>query len=76
MLLFFGKFFLFYLFGSFAFALFKVTYYHISKKFVTKTADGTKLNWALNVFVKNGKKMDSNDYFVIGVFTVLCTIYL
>ncbi|KAA6453193.1 hypothetical protein [Bacillus swezeyi] len=76
MLLFFGKFILFYLFGSVAFALFKVMYYNISKKFVTKTADGTKLNWTLNVFVKNGKKMDSNDYFVMGVFAGLCAIYI
>ncbi|AJO18267.1 hypothetical protein VJC19_07630 [Bacillus paralicheniformis] len=76
MLLFFGKFILFYLFGTIAFALFKVMYYSISKKLITKTADGTKLNWALNVFVKNGKKLDSNDYFVMGVFAGFCTIYL
>ncbi|MFT0918935.1 hypothetical protein VSK90_22415 [Bacillus swezeyi] len=51
-------------------------YYSISKKLITKTADGTKLNWALNVFVKNGKKLDSNDYFVMGIFAGFCTIYL
>ena len=52
MLLFFAKFVLFYVFCSVAFALFKVMYYNISKKWVTKTAEGTKLNWALNVFLR------------------------
>ena len=76
MLLFFGKFILFYLFGTIAFALFKVMYYSISKKLITKTADGTKLNWALNVFVKNGTKMDSSDYFIMAVLAALLAIYL
>ena len=76
MLLFFGKFVLFYLFCLAAFAIFKVMYYNISKKWVAKTEEGTKLNWALNVFVKNGKKMDSNDCFVMGVLAGWCAIYL
>ncbi|MCY9290760.1 hypothetical protein MOF05_20620 [Bacillus haynesii] len=76
MLLFLGKFVLFYLFCSVAFAIFKVMYYNISKKFVSKTVDGTKLNWALNVFVKNGTKMDSSDYFIMAVLAALLAIYL
>jgi hypothetical protein len=76
MLLFFGKFILLYLFLSIAFALFKVLYYNIGKKFVSKTADGTILHWALSVFVKNGTKMDSNDYFVMAVLAALFAIYL
>ncbi|MDU0070019.1 MULTISPECIES: hypothetical protein [Bacillus] len=76
MLLFFGKFILLYLLCSVAFAFFKVMYYNIGKKFVTKTVDGTKLNWALNVFVKNGTKMDSSDYFIMAVLAALFAIYL
>ncbi|WP_458117521.1 hypothetical protein [Bacillus sp. PK6-026] len=76
MLMFFGKFLLFYLFCLAAFAIFKVMYYNISKKWVAKTEDGTKLNWALNVFVKHGKKMDSNDCFVMGMLAGWCAIYL
>ena len=76
MLLIFGKFILFYLLGTIAFALYKVMYYSISKKLITKTVEGTKLYWALNLFVKDSKKLDSDDYFVVGVFAVFCTIYL
>ncbi|MGG3853286.1 hypothetical protein ABET36_02455 [Caldifermentibacillus hisashii] len=76
MLLIFGKFILFYLLGTIAFALYKVMYYSISKKLITNTVEGTKLYWALNLFVKDGKKLDDSDYFTIVVFAVLCTIYL
>ncbi len=76
MLLIFGKFILFYLLGTIAFALYKVMYYSISKKLITKTVEGTKLYWALNLFVKDRKKLDDSDYFTIAVFAVLCTIYL
>jgi hypothetical protein len=34
------------------------------------------LHWALSVFVKNGTKMDSNDYFVMAVLAALFAIYL
>lgn len=76
MLIFFCKFILLFLLCSVAFSLFKVLYYNIGKKFVTKTVDGTKLNWALNVFVKNGTKMDSSDYFIMAVLAALFAIYL
>lgn len=51
-------------------------YYSISKKLITKTAEGTKLHWALNLFVKDGKKLDSSDYFLVSAFAAICTIYL
>ena len=76
MLLFFGKFISFYLFCTIAFSLYKVMYYNTSKKLITKTTDGTKLHWFLNIFVKDGKKLDSDDYFLIGAFAALCAIYL
>ncbi|MED3623153.1 hypothetical protein [Neobacillus thermocopriae] len=71
MLNFFGKFILLFLLCSVAFSLFKVLYYNIGKKFVTKTVDETKLNWALIIFVKNGTKMDCSDYFIMAVLATL-----
>jgi len=70
------KFILFYIFVSIALAFFKRIYYSISKKLITKTTEGTKLHWALNLFVKDGKKLDSDDYFLVSTFAAICTIYL
>ncbi|TWK72981.1 hypothetical protein CHCC20335_1646 [Bacillus paralicheniformis] len=51
-------------------------YYNIGKNLVKKTAEGTKMNWAMNVLVKNGTKMDGDDYFMTAVLAGLFAIYL
>lgn len=76
MLIFFGKFVLLYFFCSVGFSIFKVMYYIIGKNLVKKTAEGTKMNWAMNVLVKNGTKMDGDDYFMMAVLAGLFAIYL
>jgi len=43
----------------------------LAKKYVNKTSKGSISNWALNVLVKGGKKMEASDYITCAVFCIL-----
>ena len=51
--------------------LFRVGAYMLAKKYVNKTSKGSISNWALNVLVKGGKKMEASDYITCAVFCIL-----
>jgi len=42
--------------------LFRVVAYALARKYVDKTSEGSALNWAVNVLVRGGKKMEFSDY--------------
>ncbi|MGV4964846.1 hypothetical protein ACVB78_04100 [Priestia aryabhattai] len=42
--------------------LFRVGVYSLARKYVDKTSEGNVLNWAVNVLVRGGKKMEFSDY--------------
>jgi hypothetical protein len=42
--------------------LFRVVAYSLARKYVDKTSEGNVLNWAVNVLVRGGKKMEFSDY--------------
>ena len=42
--------------------LFRVGAYALARKYVDKTSEGSALNWAVNVLVRGGKKMELSDY--------------
>jgi hypothetical protein len=39
-----------------------VVAYALARKYVDKTSEGSALNWAVNVLVRGGKKMELSDY--------------
>ncbi|MGF9944389.1 hypothetical protein ABEX44_14170 [Priestia megaterium] len=54
--------------------LFRVGAYSLAKRYADKMPEGSVFNWALNVFVRGGKKMEFSDCIVWAVF---CTfLYL
>ncbi|MCY9017990.1 hypothetical protein MOF27_11190 [Priestia megaterium] len=54
--------------------LFRVGAYALAKRYADKMPEGSVFNWALNVFVRGGKKMEFSDCIVWAVF---CTfLYL
>ena len=51
--------------------LFRVGAYALARKYVDKTSEGNVLNWAVNVLVRGGKKMEFSDYVTGAGFCVL-----
>ncbi|MFE4026784.1 hypothetical protein ACFX4N_11600 [Priestia sp. YIM B13551] len=50
--------------------LFRVVANSLARKYVDKTSEGNVLNWAVNVLVRGGKKMELSDYVTWAGFCV------
>lgn len=68
------KFMILYTVCTLVYLLFKMAYYSIGRRYVTKTSEGSFVNRALKVFIRNGTKLDQDDYFTIGVFVILIIV--